>query len=878
MAVRTITTRLALDGERQFKNAMAGVNSSLREMESELILSEAQFRGQANTIEALTAKDKLLRQEIEQQTVKVKALEQALKDAAQVYGENSTQADKYRQNLNRAKVELINMNRALQENTKYLNEARDSAKGTASSIDEFGISTKRSSDSISTMAAALRAVGVAYSFKEIADAIHACVDASMDFETAMANVNKVAKLSETELAGMADAIKELSTEMPATTGEIAQVVEASARLGIAKGDLIEFSKVMLDLGNVSDLTSDQAATALARFANITGTAAEDYERLGSTIVALGNNFATSESEITNMASRLAAAGELANLSEADIMGLAAAMSSVGIEAEAGGTAMTQTLTAMEKAVTSGGEKLDQFAQIAGMSCQEFSRAWSEEPITAIQAFISGLGGLDEKGESATAVLEELGLSGIRQSNMLKSLALASETLASAVDTASQAWISNTELAETAAAKYDTTEAKMQMAANAANNLKIAVGDQLTPALGTLADAGTGAFSWAADFVAEQPILVSAITGVAAAGGVLATGLTVYAAKAALATIATTGFGAALMATPIGPIAAGIGLLVGAFTAVTAAIDDTKSEAEAFLVSLEEAKNRLADNAKAAEGSAEGLRAQADALLLLAEAGDLNAAQQQALLDMTQELNSAVPGLNLAYDEQTGKLNMTADAVRNLIEAEAQRMVADEGAKAYSELLVQQMEIARQLKDAEAELEQVRAESAAAMEKESATGQVAIGVRSELEQKERDLIQTVEELQEAYDEYQNGLDEVLDKYGDVASASDNTADAVEGMSDSLQQTGDTAQEAAASLAELEEATLYLAGASESLSKALKEQSEEGSLSYKTTQDLIEAGYGAARKGERALAGSQAQAGGEAAEDLLKDRETPVFREK
>lgn len=63
MPVRQITTQLALNGETQFQKAMAGVNASLREMKSELALSEAQFKGQANTVAALTAKDKILRQE-----------------------------------------------------------------------------------------------------------------------------------------------------------------------------------------------------------------------------------------------------------------------------------------------------------------------------------------------------------------------------------------------------------------------------------------------------------------------------------------------------------------------------------------------------------------------------------------------------------------------------------------------------------------------------------------------------------------------------------------------------------------------------------------------------------------------------------------------
>ena len=291
MAVRTITTRLALDGETQFKQAMTSINGALRNLKSELMLSEAQFRGQANTIEALTAKDKLLQQTIEQQREKVRALAQALTDANAVYGENSAVSDRYRQQLNRAQTELINLNGALSENAKYLQEARDSATGTAKSIDEFGFSTKNAGSSVGALSAALQAAGVAATLKEIADAIHACVDASMEFETAMANFNKVAKLSDSELSIMAEQIKELSTKIPATASEIAQVAEASSRLGIAKEHVLEFTQVMVNLGGVSDLSAEQAATALARFANIVGTSADDYERLGSTIVALGEHIA-----------------------------------------------------------------------------------------------------------------------------------------------------------------------------------------------------------------------------------------------------------------------------------------------------------------------------------------------------------------------------------------------------------------------------------------------------------------------------------------------------------------------------------------------------------------------------------------------------------
>lgn len=675
MAVRTITTRLALDGETQFKQAMAGVNSALRTVKSEIALSEAQFKGQANTLDALTAKNKLLTQAIDQQKEKVKTLAQAVVDSAAAYGEDSTTTDKYRQQLNRAQTELIYMNRALSENSRYLEEAKNSADGTAKSIDGFGFATKRAGDSVTTLARALQAAGVAMTLKQIADAILECTDASVDFESAVAGYNKVAKLSNAELANMKERFKDLSTQIPATTTVIAQVAEAGARLGIGKENILEFTRVMIDLGNVSDLAAEQAATALARFANVVGTSANDYERLGSVIVALGNNFATSESEITELGSRLASAGKLANLTEPQIMALAAAMSSVGIQAEAGGTAMTQTLTAIEKAVDSGGSKLDQFAQIAGMSSSQFAQAWQGDPMTAITAFIGGLGQLDAKGESATQVLDELGLSGIRQSNMLKSLALASNTLVSALDTANAAWVENNELVATAAELYDTKAAKDQMAANAANNLKIAIGDALTPALGALAEGAVPVIGVMETVIKDNPWLVQGITAVVTVVGLLTAGVTAYSVIAPIAATATGALAAALNLLPLVGIATGIAAVVAGLKSLVEWLGRSKDETEEFTETAEnagDAAGELGDGldeaAEAAFGAAEVDEALADAAGNTAPALEDLAAATRELEETTLYLAGAVDTLSDALKEQEKNGSLSLKTTNELIDA------------------------------------------------------------------------------------------------------------------------------------------------------------------------------------------------------------------
>jgi len=304
-------------------------------------------------------------------------------------------------------------------------KARDQFKETAEGAEDFGSSATQAVEALSS---ALTVLGVSALLGKVKEAFVECTQASMEFGSAMTGVAKTTDLSDTELSSMSDAIMEMSTRIPATTTEIAAVAEAAGQLGIQKDALLGFTETMTMLGTATNMTAEDAATALARFANITGMSADNYDRLGSVIVDLGNKFATSESEITQMSTRLASGGKLAGLTEPQIMALAAAMSSVGIEAEAGGTAMTQTLNAIETAVANGEDSLQSFADVAGMSADEFAETWNTDALDALTAFIRGLGNLDEQGESAVLVLDDLGLSGIRQSNMLKSLALAADEM------------------------------------------------------------------------------------------------------------------------------------------------------------------------------------------------------------------------------------------------------------------------------------------------------------------------------------------------------------------------------------------------------------------------------------------------------------------
>lgn len=311
--------------------------------------------------------------------------------------------------------------------------------------------------------------------------------AAVDYESAFAGVKKtVDETATVSYKNLSDGIRQMAKELPASAVEIANVAEVAGQLGIKAEDILTFSRTMIDMGESTNLSAADAATAIAKIANILGLTSDEYSRFGASVVDLGNNFATTEKDIVEMTNRLAAGGKLAGLTAPEILGLATAMSSVGIEAEAGGTAMTQTLTAIGNAVSlttkDSADDLALIAKVAEMTSEEFQQAWKEKPAEALQSFIKGLNTAHEKGANMDAILMKLGMTGIRQGNMLKSLALSSDKMSAAVNRSNQAWKENTALTNEANKRYETTESQLKMFKNQITDLAIEFGGPLLKAL------------------------------------------------------------------------------------------------------------------------------------------------------------------------------------------------------------------------------------------------------------------------------------------------------------------------------------------------------------------------------------------------------------
>lgn len=342
--------------------------------------------------------------------------------------------------------------------------------------------------------------------------------AAIDFESSFAGVRKTVEApigtdANEFFQNLEKDIRSMAMEVPSSVHEIASVYEAAGQLGIPAEHLTTFSRAMLDLGSATkNLGAQEAAITLARFTNITGTGVDKINNLGSSIVALGNNMATSEREIADFAQNIALSGTNAGMYDHELMGWAAAMSSVGLEAGFSSTAFSRFTDDVTRSVASGGEMLEILSKTAGMTSEDFTKYFKEDASDAISTFLEGLGKLGS--DEQLAIFDALEIKQVHEIKTLGALANNHELLARALNISNEAYQEGTALSYEAAMRNVTMASQLIMLKGQLYDIAIDIGQALMPSIRSLVEWLQSIVQKFAAWAKQNPEL---ITGILKAG-------------------------------------------------------------------------------------------------------------------------------------------------------------------------------------------------------------------------------------------------------------------------------------------------------------------------------------------------------------------------
>ena len=795
MATRNVTTVFAVQGENEYRKAVQNINREIKEANSELKLLAEQYRGQEDSSAALQDKLKALTDLYGKQAEKVGKIEEALgnaQDAAEKYANKGAELrDKLQRNaeemaklaeagqkasdayknlkeedeklekaladndakydaaqrgvsdwkikLNDAKSELLKTKTAMQETSGMLSgtlvpefeESEDKIRNTG---DAFGDFRSKAEENMDAVASIVAAAGIDQAFEKVWDAMQACIDKSIEFESAMTGVFKTVDMTLEEETQLAADIRQMAEEIPVSTTEIAGVAELAGQLGISNEALLGFVETMVMLGTATNLSAEEAAEALAKFANIAGTEESDYGRLGSVLVGLGNNFATTEADIMNMTTRLTSTGSVLGLTEAEMFAIATALSSVGIEAEAGGSAISKLMKDIETAVVGhdalveaqertglsleklistskglenndlknvalaagygtselrsiieAGELLENLSEVSGKTSEEFIRAWGENSVSALEDFLGGLKNIDENGGSAVQTLEELGYTEVRMSNAILALSQSDGLLSDTLRVANEAWEQNMALTDEAEKRFETTESKAQILKNSLDNLLIAVGDDYLTTLKPAIEGLTNLTQALSDDAADSPALASTLAGIGGALGGLA-GLTTVATGIKLVSGALSAFGsaggiAAVGVSALTGIAAGVTTYVTNATAVSDAAQEVIDKNDNLVEAYKKSKEAYEQEMGAVDLNRQEIEKLIEKVVALSDEVEKTPADEAIIQGVVDRLNELLPGLGLTYDDVTQKINLTRESMQRFAE-EAEKTAKLEAFEQY----------------------------------------------------------------------------------------------------------------------------------------------------------------------------------------------------
>ena len=352
----------------------------------------------------------------------------------------------------------------------------------------------------------------------------ASVKSFADYDSAIAQLSRTSGLTGKDLESMKATIAAMSDQLGLSETDVAGIASSVAAYGVSGvEDLSKVTKVASQMQVAFEgVSAEDAAASLAKFGNITGLTMTDADKLGSCIAGLENNSAALATEIMEVNNRIGGMSSSVGMSAADISAWSTTMISGGMSAELAGSNFTKFQGVLSAACSQGGEAVQGFADVAGMSADEFIQLYKTDATGATEAFLQGLNKIEDGGGSVVATLDELGLSGTEQVRMMQVLMKAADgtgkemsDLQRYMNIANDEFDKGTALQNEFDTQSDTLKFALQSLKAELSDTGKSIGAALAPAIQDVAKKFTDWLGKVQQFAQEHPKVVQGIAGIVA---------------------------------------------------------------------------------------------------------------------------------------------------------------------------------------------------------------------------------------------------------------------------------------------------------------------------------------------------------------------------
>lgn len=343
------------------------------------------------------------------------------------------------------------------------------------------------------------------------------VQSAIDFQDAFADVEKtVSGANRFDFQEISSGLRDMAKEVPTTAEELAHIAGLAGQMNVSKDQIVDFTRAMVDFGNATDITAEAATQEISQIYNVIGKGGDfsTLDNLLSTIVELGNNTATTESAIVEMYRNIAAGASRVGMSEQQMAALAATLSSLGLD-KGGASAISKVMTNIDRAVDGNTEALAEWANVAGMSAEEFSQLWNSDASSGLLTVVQGIARMNEEGISMNNTLEDLGIKEIRQIDTLSRLTNANEEYAKNIKLANSAYKDGTALNEEASKRYKTVASQILILKNNFTEFSMAIGEILLPYVEWLIQSFQQITDWLNNLQPHTKLLITRILAIVA---------------------------------------------------------------------------------------------------------------------------------------------------------------------------------------------------------------------------------------------------------------------------------------------------------------------------------------------------------------------------